>query len=478
MKLFQPNVIRGVPGVSDFSQETEPVFAAYSGEPELGLQPPKPRPFHLLRWRVATVFGAAFLVLALLAGTMAIYPPLLLGTVDFVRDIVGPVPVAYVETWAFEVGTLIRRVRVQMGDTAPRWSLELPAQPLPTALPRPTTISATAALLAPTVRTAPTTTVGPTLAAGLLPATPLPTQAATPPPAQPTPEAVRPTNIRAGWPPPSLPALITDGQLPGEGQWQLLAASGDGGTPIMAVTVLRPDIERPDIQVAIVAIDLERAQLHMVGGTEEPPVMTGTVRLSGIPADVRNSGLLLAGFNGGFKAIHGKDGMAVGDDVYLPAGPRRATVAVTRAGTVQLGLWGREVGPPEDLIAWRQNGHLLVDAGVVTERALQGGLGWGTTVDLQAETWRSGIGLSADSRTLFYAVGDALTAARLAEVMQAAGAWMAFQLDINNYWVRFVTFQNMPEGRLIAQPLISAMPRDLNKYLVSDKRDFFYLTVR
>lgn len=146
----------------------------------------------------------------------------------------------------------------------------------------------------------------------------------------------------------------------------------------MAVTVLRPRADRPDIQVAIVAIDLTRAQLHMVAGSEEPPILTGTVsyRPAAIPLELQQSGHLLAAFNGGFKAIHGQDGMMANGEVYAPAMPDRATVAVRADGTVLLGLWGRDFGSESDLIAWRQNGRLLVDSGEVTERARQGGLGW------------------------------------------------------------------------------------------------------
>jgi hypothetical protein len=268
--------------------------------------------------------------------------------------------------------------------------------------------------------------------------------------------------------------LINDGQLPNEGRWQLLSAVGDGGAPAMAATVLRPAPDRPDIQAAIVAIDLSRARLHMAVGTEEPPGAPGIARSGTIPTDLHGS--LLAAFNGGFKAIHGNDGMGVDGVTYIPPVPYRATVAVTSDGWVRLGLWGRDFDERDNLLAWRQNGSLLVDGGAVTDRARQGGLGWGTTVDLQAETWRSAIGISADGRTLFYAVGDALTASRIAEVIRAAGAWSALQLDINNYWVRFVTFQRAADSRLISQPLISAMPRDSTKYLAPESRDFFYLT--
>ncbi len=539
----------------------------------------------------------ALLVFLVLLGGIGVwqYPPLLLGTVDLVRGIVGPAPIAYAETAVFRVGTLIRQARVQMGDTAPRWTVQgaqasafetsapieataaptssgdqqmTTTQPVPssTAAPMPTvTATSPAPTVAPTARPTELAVIarggnlrneplidestvvglvwpGDTLAvieqqqddqrlwllveliapaeqrggdgvargtvgwiSGAL-LTPEPTATPTPIPQPTEPLLLAPTPITptpeipptatpmpvpiepvveqpvpapqpGDWPLAPLPVAINDGQVPNEGQWQLLPTKADGGTPAMAVTAYRPDPARPDIQVAVVAIDLARARLHMLAGAEEPVSTDPAAPRSGrIPDEQRGS--ILAAFNGGFKSIHGNDGMGVSGTTYVAPVNNRATVVVMQDGSVRLGLWNRDFTSTDGMAAWRQNGHLLIDGGQITERARQGGLGWGASLDLQAETWRSGIGISADGRTLFYAVGDVLTSARLAEVMRAAGASSALQLDINNYWVRFVTFQQNADGKTIAQPLISAMPREPGKYLGVEPRDFMYLTVR
>jgi hypothetical protein len=523
---------------------------------------------------------AALLLLGL---ALWLFPPLLLRAVDLARDIAGPAPVAYVESAAFRIGTLIREARVRLGDTAPRWTVEGAAPPIANAAPvaeAPATRTPTATpTTLPTAQpgviaastpppTAPPTappTEEPAIGAGAIvrggnlrseprvadatiaglvwagdqiaflerrvidglawyrirliapaavrggegvaagttgwissalltrPAptpTPQPAILPTPGPAvppQPRPTAAPSTGQAAppanpapsdSWTPGALAIQIADGQVPGEGEWSLLPALGDGGSAAMAVTTLRPDPARPDIQAAIVAVDLARARLHMVAGLQEPPGAPESVRTGAIAAEELGSGRLLAAFNGGFKAIHGNDGMGVDGVTYMAPVERRAAIVITGDGGVRVGLWGRDFHAGDSLQAWRQNGYLLVDGGVVTDRARAGGLGWGTTVDLQAETWRSGVGVSADGRTLLYAVGDALTAERLAEVLRAAGAWNALQLDINNYWVRFVTFQRGAGDNIFAQPLISAMPREPGKYLGAEERDFMYLTAR
>ncbi|KAB8139898.1 SH3 domain-containing protein [Chloroflexia bacterium SDU3-3] len=536
----------------------------------------------------------SFLIVVLTAAwAISLQPALLLKAVDAARAIVGPGPVAFVESQVFRAGTLLREAQVAFGYDAPRWEVEIAATPdarapqalvptvglLPTPLPTATVaISATATQASvPANRSAATVlrggnlrsdpTVGENVLGWVLPGDRLeviddplaspgwakvrvvapgsaanerplrpgtvgwisaqllelgeppsataspsaaPSATASPsatifiPTVTPTPRPLhtpRPTLpptavptiglVQPSAPPPSapdttwalapIPTAIADGQLPYEGQWQFLPAASDGGAPAMAVTAFRPDPARPDIQVAVVAVDLARAQLHMVAGTLEPQtnVLTPTVPLvrdGRIPDADRER--LLAAFNGGFKAIHGNDGMGIGDMVFRQPVDGRATLAVLASGEVRVGLWGRDFTAEMGLAAWRQNGQLLVDAGQVTPRALEGGAGWGASVDKQVETWRSGVGVSADGRTLFYAVGDALTSARLAQALAAAGAQSAMQMDINNYWVRFVTYQRGQDGALLAQPLISAMPRERGKYLGAEERDFMYLTAK
>ena len=90
--------------------------------------------------------------------------------------------------------------------------------------------------------------------------------------------------------------------------------------------------------------------------------------------------------------------------------------------------------------------------------------------------WRSGLGLSADGRTLYDVAGPSLTLPALAQTLAAVGAVNALQLDINNTMVHFDSFQaNGPT--LQPQPLFNTMKyQDDNRYIGSDDRDFFYVT--
>jgi hypothetical protein len=64
----------------------------------------------------------------------------------------------------------------------------------------------------------------------------------------------------------------------------------------------------------------------------------------------------------------------------------------------------------------------------------------------------------------------------LAQTMQAASAWNAIQLDINNYWTLFVKYQ--PSGsKLIPEPLLPRlMVANVERYLWNYSRDYFYIT--
>jgi hypothetical protein len=127
-----------------------------------------------------------------------------------------------------------------------------------------------------------------------------------------------------------------------------------------------------------------------------------------------------------------------------------------------------------DMLAWRQNGPLVVRHGQINPEINNNSpLDWGYTVDTVAPTWRSGVGLSADGGTLYYFCGPSLSMEALAKSMQAAGAESAIQLDINTFWVHFVAVH--PDGTLEAL-FPGMMKEDLNRYLSPYTRDFFYLT--
>ena len=187
-------------------------------------------------------------------------------------------------------------------------------------------------------------------------------------------------------------------------------------------------------------------------------------------------GVLIATFNGGFKARHGNYGAMADGLVALPAIDGLATVAMYSSGKIQIGEWGTDIKDSPDLVAWRQNGKVMIHDGTINPATAITSLSWGLTVKSTAITWRSSLGLSADGLTLYYLAGPSLDASTLAKAMAQTGAANALELDINYFWVHFTAIRT--DGTtLVAEPLLSEMKQKVDRYLKASTDDFFYVTI-
>ncbi len=257
------------------------------------------------------------------------------------------------------------------------------------------------------------------------------------------------------------------------------------GSYVMARTLVTPDPYRPYAGVALVRMDLSKLQLHMEPGYQEPshsiPVVQAFPNLGTIPTSDQQT--LIAAFNGGFKTVNGHYGMMVNGVTLLPARPNMGTVGIYRDGHVQIGMWGKDILPSADLIAYRQNCPPLIEAGALNpDLQYDNRNEWGYTGNTDI-TWRTGLGITHDGRYLIYAVGNGTSAMTLAQVLQQAGAYSAIQLDINQYYAHFDTYQPVNSStaqgpQLVAQRLLDKMINQLHIYVTPNARDFFYLTAK
>ena len=131
------------------------------------------------------------------------------------------------------------------------------------------------------------------------------------------------------------------------------------------------------------------------------------------------------------------------------------------------------VAPPSVMYA-RQNLPLIVDHGRPDPQIANGSL-WGATVGNATLVWRSGIGIDRHGN-LIYAAGNDQTASSLASALIRAGAVRAMELDINSYWVSFITYGGW--GALAPANLMPDMNRLATRYLTPDDRDFFAVYLR
>ncbi len=376
---------------------------------------------------------------------------------DGLREIIGPEATAEIESVAFKLQDIFNRTRYQVsgGQAQISWADPTDTTTKPTIDSVPT----------PQTRTSVQPIANKPLASKPL-AAPV------------EPRASRLANQSA------VNVLTASSEIVG---WQAFGANTANGDSIMARAVVNPDPTRPYAQAALVRIDLSKVQLHLVAGTVEPKAVSGTpsvTRSGTIPSVDQTNSLLLAAFNGGFKAVHGGYGMQLDTGVTLrPPLDGIATLALYRDGAVKIGAWGRDIQSGRDLIAYRQNCPLLVNAGQINPHVNdESRKEWGYTVKNLDATWRSGVGLSKDGRFLIYVVGNSLTVQSLAQALQQAGAEYAMQLDINGFYTRFVTYTPAAgrTGRpaLVANKLLKEMSGDPAQFLHPYDRDFFYVTLK
>ena len=415
-------------------------------------------------------------VVAIGVAIVILWPDVAAQNIDRLRDIIGDAPVAQLEEMVLSLKDHTQQLEYNVGLVKPAapWTdsptVAVAIQPSPTlhnaVKEIPTGEAKLTGTPSSTITSSPTVTPLPfgvgVITATTAPYTPDPTSTELPMSAEST-----------GW---QLPSLMPLGNLAGEGQWSPYLFAADGKTTVAYRTFLQPDPQRPYSIPAIVAFNLQMTRLHFVLGTVEPipespqPSRTGAIP----PADMR-PGVLLATFNGGFKARHGQYGAMADGLIALPAITGLATVGMYSDGRVHIGEWGTDIQDSADLVAWRQNGEMLIHNGQINPATAQSTVSWGRTIAGSTITWRSALGMSADGNTLYYVVGLQLDAPTLAKAMARAGAAEALELDVNNYWVHFAAIRHAGSS-LIAEPLIGAMNLQADRYLKSWSRDFFYIT--
>ncbi len=384
--------------------------------------------------RIAYVGVTIFLVLVGLLGLLVVIPAVSPNTganvADWIRGVVGPRPVAFLEGESLSIQDTINQLLAAHDGGKQQISL----------LPNPTVVYT------------PPTSQQPSLPSVSSPGKPSAPLA------------------------PATNAVTADPQI----GWQPFGPQLNG-IPTMAEALVALDPTRSYAGIVLVRLDLNQLQLHMMPGTTEPshaPSVASALPNRGV-IPLSDQASLVAGFNGGFKAVNGQYGMMVNGVTLLPPQPGLATRAIYQDGHVALGVWGQDIGPSPDIIAFRQNCPPLIQNGQINPQVnIENQALWGNTIGNKQVAWRTGLGLSQDGRYLIYAVGNATSVPTLAYALQQAGAYNAMQLDINRPFARFVTYNRtgLQTSPLQAVPLLNQMESDPALYLVPHTRDFFYLT--
>ncbi len=301
------------------------------------------------------------------------------------------------------------------------------------------------------------------------------------------------------FPPPAFRPILNDPEA-GEGKWVEASPSwlprvAEGAPSAFAKSYVRPDAERPDVKVLLVAMDMRQLDLAMEAGAEDPKPLVGAHGSGRIPRDPNVFPRVRATFNGAFKTEHGFYGMMVDRRVLLPPQPRAASVAVLADGRVAMGFWatpkdieelpvvgcepamGRVCEEPLHVVSFRQNLDPLVDGDLVnpTKR-----FQWGYTLPgTSVQTERSAVCVHASGH-LVYGWGDDLNGTTLAKALRAAGCRHAMHLDMNPHHTgfSFTNVESLKPRKLKAELLTPTMTIQPDRYVNGSPKDFFYLLAR
>jgi hypothetical protein len=269
--------------------------------------------------------------------------------------------------------------------------------------------------------------------------------------------------------PPNISPVVRPA-LRGEGLW-VPTENWSGPNAPVQIAQFRSDPDYPQMVAGVAWINTARARIALYPGRLEPSVSLPRGPME-VPPAYRSR--LLATFNSAFKLEDSGGGFAVGGQTYAPMQPGMATLIGYTNGRIDIRAWSGGANVPAGVQFARQNLPLIVDGGRPNPN-LSDGPQWGATLGNAIRVWRSGIGVDAHGN-LIYAAADNQTVSSLAEILIRAGAARAMELDINSYWVTFISYAQPEAGR--PSSLLPSMTRGPERYLSPDDRDFVAVYLR
>ncbi|MGB3829905.1 MAG: hypothetical protein WA962_14150 [Ornithinimicrobium sp.] len=299
-----------------------------------------------------------------------------------------------------------------------------------------------------------------------------------PPTVGPDPTTLPPQNMKTGdtvtaTTPTAIPALAGATPLPGEGTWSVKRTSSDG-SPVLYSTILRPDPNYAGVVAAAAHIPAGTTTAHLVAGTRQPGG-TGWGGNAAIPVDDQSS--IVATFNSGWKYKDFDGGFYANKHANPPLKDGMASAVIDTSGQISVGQWGKDVTMTPDVVAVRQNLHMVIENGTPVPGLDSNAAGrWGSARNQLQYTWRSGLGTDK-AGDLIYVAGDNLTLKSLATAMDEAGIQQGMELDIHPKMVNFATWSPSSSGQLSPTNLLPGMSASAHRYVAADQRDFFYLTL-
>jgi hypothetical protein len=249
------------------------------------------------------------------------------------------------------------------------------------------------------------------------------------------------------------------------------------GEPLAFKTTLHPHPFRKDVEVVVIAFDLTRSELLWVAGAKEPESKSAPESLRKGMVPHADHPRLLAAFNGGFMAKHGRFGAMLDGTVFVPPREGACTVGITKTHSVKIAPWEELSSTAAELASWRQTPSCLVHRGEPHASVKGEPKKWGLSAEGKYEIRRTALGIDASGRVLTFGMGEWVEPKELALAMQLAGAATAAQLDINWSYTRFNFYTKNDSGQLeVRSTLVPKLVHTKKSYVAEiAHRDFFYV---
>ena len=233
--------------------------------------------------------------------------------------------------------------------------------------------------------------------------------------------------------------------MAGEGRWKPVGRRVGNKPALYETTIRLPD--NPAVEAGIAWMDTKLLRARLYSGSLSPGGLFWKYTAPVSPAASRT---LVAAFNGGFLIKDSNGGYLSEGHLVAPLRAGAASLVIYKNGFATVGEWGRDVTMTPSVVAVRQNLTLLVDHGhAVAGLNAADVYTWGPSLNQVPNTWRSGLGVTADG-ALVYVAGP-MNIVDLASILVRAGAIRAMTLDMNPLWTVFASYApTSPTG--IASP--------------------------
>jgi hypothetical protein len=283
-------------------------------------------------------------------------------------------------------------------------------------------------------------------------------------------------NLPPSFPPADVTPPSPRSAAEGDGIWKPFGnARAPDGAPLVVTTRIHPHAASGFHTLTLVAIDRTRTELGFLPGVAD----VGKTKVPFVPGlvPVAERSRLLAVFNGGFLPRHGRWGMRVGQTTIMAPREGGCTFLLLANGDVRIASFSRLALPDAEIRALRQTPPCLLEDGTIhADLSKNQDRAWGGKTPGVVTHRRSAVGLSADGRILYYAIGVETSPKLLAQGLLAAGVHVAAQLDINWNWTRFFVFSTGPDGAPgIAESLVDVEYSKRDYVERPSERDFFYV---